>query len=96
MSCLMTFKHLIVYLQLNHVYYEFYVFYIEQHVICVIIGVCMGRFGSVLTKNHNHNRDVGYWISITITDRLWWLWFGFDGYSGSVMCGYVTPNIPKL
>ncbi|MFS7935776.1 hypothetical protein Hanom_Chr05g00407541 [Helianthus anomalus] len=42
--------------------------------------------GSVLTKNHNHNRDVNYWITTTITDWLWWLWlFGFDGYRGSVM-----------
>ncbi|MFS7957648.1 hypothetical protein Hanom_Chr07g00668851 [Helianthus anomalus] len=51
----------------------------------------MGQFGSVLTKNYNHNRDVGYWITITITDRLWWLWlFSFDGYSGSVIYGRLT------
>ncbi|MFS7922324.1 hypothetical protein Hanom_Chr03g00247751 [Helianthus anomalus] len=46
-----------------------------------------GVHGSILTKSHNHNRDVSYWITTTTTttDRLWL--FGFDGYSVSVMGG---------
>ncbi|MFS7927528.1 hypothetical protein Hanom_Chr04g00310201 [Helianthus anomalus] len=54
----------------------------------MIIIAARGVYESVLTKNHNDNRNVGYWITIIITDRLWWLWlFGFDGYIGSVMHG---------
>ncbi|MFS7995799.1 hypothetical protein Hanom_Chr12g01122331 [Helianthus anomalus] len=58
--------------------------------ISVIFSPNLNLLTPIFTKNHNnkHKRDVGYWITITITDRLWWLWlFGFGGYSGSIMGG---------